>query len=137
MPQCVFRSTRGVIQARAEEALPRKRADGYIIAAFDPPETTLNDDLELPPRAGSAAGEASAGPVVVPHAELTSEILRAVVESFVLREGTDYGEQEFSLDQKVNKVLRQLEQGEARILFDPETESVAIVLITAATRRVR
>jgi uncharacterized protein YheU (UPF0270 family) len=74
-------------------------------------------------------------PVVVPHGELERDVLRAVIESFVLREGTDYGEQEFSLDQKVGNVMRQLERGEARILFDPDTESVAIVVVGAAARR--
>lgn len=81
--------------------------------------------------------ESPVEPVVVPHTELAPELLRAVIESFVLREGTDYGEHEFSLDQKVAKVLRQLERGEAQIIFDPETESVAIVLIAASVRRVR
>jgi uncharacterized protein YheU (UPF0270 family) len=55
--------------------------------------------------------------------------LRGVVESFVLREGTDYGEREFSLDQKVEHVLRQLRRGEARIMFDPATETVGIVVV--------
>lgn len=76
-------------------------------------------------------------PVVVPHTELGPEILQAVIESFVLREGTDYGEREFSLEQKVSKVVRQLERGEAQILFDPDTESVAIVMVAAAARRGR
>jgi len=66
-------------------------------------------------------------PVLVPHSELSPDILRAVIESFVLREGTDYGEHEGSLDQKVGAVMRQLVRGEAQILFDPATESVAIV----------
>jgi uncharacterized protein YheU (UPF0270 family) len=64
-------------------------------------------------------------------------VLRAVIESFVLREGTDYGEKEFSLDQKVARVKLQLERGEAQILFDPETDSVAIVLVSASARRSR
>lgn len=68
-------------------------------------------------------------PVVVPHAELSQPVLRAVIESFVLREGTDYGEREFTLDEKVAIVERQLTRGEARILFDPETESVDIVRV--------
>jgi len=76
-------------------------------------------------------------PVVVPHGELKREVLRAVIESFVLREGTDYGEREFSLEQKVGDVMRQLERGESQILFDPETESVAIVVVAAAARRAR
>jgi len=67
-------------------------------------------------------------PIVIPHAELSTEALRGVVESFVLREGTDYGEREISLDQKVAQVLRQLERGEARIIFNAELESIDIVL---------
>ncbi len=65
--------------------------------------------------------------VVVPHTELSADLLHAVVESYVLREGTDYGATEFSLEHKVAQVLRQLERGEAQIVFDPETESVGIV----------
>jgi len=80
-----------------------------------------------------------AEPVIVPHAELASDLLRAVIESFVLREGTDYGEREFSLDQKVARVIRQLERGEAQIVFDPDTDSVGITTVkatfTAAPRK--
>jgi uncharacterized protein len=67
-------------------------------------------------------------PIVIPHTELSAEALRSVVESFVLREGTDYGEREISLDQKVAQVLRQLERGEARIIFNAELETVDIVV---------
>jgi uncharacterized protein YheU (UPF0270 family) len=66
-------------------------------------------------------------PVAVPYTELTADLLHAVVESYVLREGTDYGEKEFSLEDKVAHVIIQLKRGEARIVFDPETESVSIV----------
>ena len=80
-----------------------------------------------------------ADPVTVPHTELASDVLRAVIESFVLREGTDYGEREFSLDEKVARVILQLERGEAKIIFDPDTESVGITTVkassTAAPRR--
>lgn len=68
-------------------------------------------------------------PVVVPYTELAPELLHAVVESFVLREGTDYGEKEVSLEAKVARVLAQLRKGEAKILFDPESESVTIVAL--------
>ncbi len=67
-------------------------------------------------------------PVVVPFAELSPDTLRRVVEAFVLREGTEYGERDFTLDQKVTHVMRQLERGEADVLFDPNTESVDIVV---------
>ena len=65
--------------------------------------------------------------VVVPYTELAADLLHAVVESYVLREGTDYGEKEFSLEDKVAHVLRQLRRGEAQIVFDPETETVGIL----------
>ena len=81
--------------------------------------------------------EESSEPVVVPHSELAADVMRAVVESFVLREGTDYGEREFSLDEKVARVIRQLERGEAQIVFDPKTASVAIMIVPAAARRSR
>jgi uncharacterized protein YheU (UPF0270 family) len=51
-----------------------------------------------------------------------------VVESFVLREGTEYGERDVPLDIKVAQVLRQIERGEAQIVFDPNTESVDVVV---------
>ena len=67
-------------------------------------------------------------PVVVPFAELSPDTLRRVVEAFVLREGTEYGERDYSLDQKVTHVMRQLERGEADVVFDPNTESVDIAV---------
>lgn len=66
-------------------------------------------------------------PVVVPYTELSAELLHAVIESFVLREGTDYGEKEVSLQDKVARVVGQLKNGEAKIVFDPESESVTII----------
>ena len=65
--------------------------------------------------------------VVVPYTELAADLLHAVVESYVLREGTDYGEREVSLQDKVAQVLRQLQRGEAQIVFDPATETVGII----------
>ena len=67
-------------------------------------------------------------PVEVPHAELAPETLRAVVESFVLREGTDYGERDATFERKVADVMRQLERREAVIVYDPGSDSVDIVV---------
>jgi hypothetical protein len=66
---------------------------------------------------------------------LSSDALRGVIEAFVLREGTDYGETHHSLEDKVQQVLRQLERKEARIVFDPNTESVDIVVTVTLRRR--
>ena len=67
-------------------------------------------------------------PIVIPHRDLSADALRGVLESFVLREGTDYGEREISLDHKVAQVLRQLERGEAQLVFDATLQSVDIVV---------
>ena len=84
-----------------------------------------------------SSGDADAGPglVEVPPGELEPETLRRVVEEFVTRPGTDYGLRERSLDEKVADVMRQLERGEARIVFDPEAGSVNIAPAQETSRR--
>jgi uncharacterized protein YheU (UPF0270 family) len=67
-------------------------------------------------------------PIVVPHTELSADALLGVIESFVLREGTDYGAQDVPFETKCLQVRRQLERREAEVVFDPNTESVSIVL---------
>jgi uncharacterized protein YheU (UPF0270 family) len=79
------------------------------------------DDNQAPP---DAEGESE--PVEVPHTMLSAETLRSVADSFVLREGTDYGAEEYTHEDKVAQVLAALERGEAKLLFDPVTESVAL-----------
>lgn len=69
-----------------------------------------------------------AEPIIVPYTELSSDALQGVIESFVLREGTDYGNHDYSLAQKVAHVMRQLERNEAQIVFDPDSESIDIVV---------
>ena len=75
--------------------------------------------------------------VEIPHRELSETALRGVVESFVLREGTDYGQRDYSLEEKIAAVMRQLDRGEAAIVFDPETETVSIVETSPPGRRAR
>ena len=70
----------------------------------------------------------ASGAIEIPYSKLSEEALRGVVEYFVLREGTDYGSRVYSLDEKVEHVLAQLRDGRARILFDPTSETVGIVV---------
>jgi uncharacterized protein len=79
--------------------------------------------------------ENSHPPVVVPHTELSADALRGVIESFVLREGTDYGERDVAFETKVSQVHRQLDAGEAQIVFDPDTESIHIVAVDSRASR--
>ena len=73
-------------------------------------------------------------PVEIPHQELSEEALRGVIESFVLREGTDYGPRDYSLEEKIAAVMRQLDRGEAAVVFDPDTETVSIVVVPPSGR---
>jgi uncharacterized protein YheU (UPF0270 family) len=58
---------------------------------------------------------------------LSSETLRAVIEEYVTRNGTDYGEVEVPLEQKVRQVHRELKSGKAFILFDTIDQTCNIV----------
>ncbi len=65
--------------------------------------------------------------IVVPYERLGASTLRAVVEEFVLREGTDYGDQTISLDTKVTQVERQLQRGEVVITYDESLETCTLM----------
>jgi uncharacterized protein YheU (UPF0270 family) len=67
-------------------------------------------------------------PIVVPHTELSADALEGVIQSFVLREGTDYGEHDVPFETKIMQVRRQLERREAEIVYDQNTESIGIVV---------
>jgi len=59
---------------------------------------------------------------------LSPDALRGLVEEYVTREGTDYGPLSWSLEEKVEQVLGQLDRGEARIVFDLELETASLVV---------
>ena len=63
----------------------------------------------------------------IPIQSLSEDALAGVIEAFVLREGTDYGHGEYSLARKCAAVRRQLEHGEARLVYDEATRSPNIV----------
>ena len=59
--------------------------------------------------------------------QLTEAALRGLAEEFVSRAGTDYGDQERSFESKIQDVLRQLECGDVRIVYDADTESTNLI----------
>ncbi|RWR02485.1 hypothetical protein ED28_08875 [[Pantoea] beijingensis] len=65
--------------------------------------------------------------MIIPWQDLTPETLDNLIESFVLREGTDYGEQERSLEGKVEDVRRQLTSGEAVLVWSELHETINIM----------
>ncbi len=64
--------------------------------------------------------------IVIPYEELSAQALEGVIDAYVLREGTDYGHQDFTLDEKRAAVLEALKTGRARIVFHPENEHIEI-----------
>ena len=62
-----------------------------------------------------------------PWQELDAETLNNLLESVVLREGTDYGEQELSFNAKVEQLRERLKRGDAVIVYSELHESVDIV----------
>lgn len=66
-------------------------------------------------------------PVEIPLEVLNEETLTAILESFIQREGTDYGLNEVSLVKKVEQLRNQLLQGHILIAFDQSTESLNLL----------
>ena len=65
--------------------------------------------------------------MMIPWQDLAPETLDSLIESFVLREGTDYGEHVRSLEQKVADVKRQLQSGEVLLVWSELHETVNIM----------
>ena len=59
--------------------------------------------------------------------DISEQALNGLVESFVNRDGTDYGAMELSLEQKREQGLRAIKSGRVLIVFDPDSESVNLV----------
>ena len=64
----------------------------------------------------------------IPIDKISPEALQGVIEEFITRAGTDYGEVEASRETKFRQVKSRLETGEAVLIFDDETETTNIFL---------
>jgi uncharacterized protein YheU (UPF0270 family) len=60
--------------------------------------------------------------VLVPAQRLQGDVLQALLEEYASRDGTDYGERECTLEEKVAQLLRQLRTDELQILYDVDSE---------------
>ena len=63
---------------------------------------------------------------IIPVHRLSPEALQGVIEEFISREGTDYGEIEVSPETSFRQVKNRLEKGLAVLVFDDETETTNI-----------
>lgn len=72
--------------------------------------------------------------MIIPWQELDPDTLNNLLEHFVLQEGTEYGEQDVSLADKVDDVRKQLQQGSAVIVYSELHESINIVPLESLHR---
>jgi len=66
-------------------------------------------------------------PLEIPFERVNPETLRLMVEEFVTREWSELGDSGFTLETKVEQVMRQLQDKRARIVYDGATESWNII----------
>ena len=65
--------------------------------------------------------------VAVPLPRLQKDVLQGLLEEFASRDGTDYGEREFTLEQKANALHAQLLKGDLQLLYDTDSEEWDLV----------
>ncbi|MFT6345605.1 MAG: hypothetical protein ACJAWQ_002689 [Paraglaciecola sp.] len=65
--------------------------------------------------------------MIIPITDLTEETLMNIIEGFVLREGTEYGEADVSLADKVQQVSAQLAIGDVLLVYSELHETVNII----------
>jgi len=84
------------------------------------------DSSESLAQPASGAASASSLPVEIPLSALSDEAASAVLESYVLREGTDYGV-EYTLEMKVSRLRKQIEAKKAHLIYDPTSETISFL----------
>lgn len=65
--------------------------------------------------------------MIIPHQDIATETLDTLLEEHALREGTDYGEHEISLSEKVAQLKKQLISGLVVIVYSELHESVNLM----------
>ena len=65
--------------------------------------------------------------MIIPYTELSEDALAALIEDFVTRDGTDYGWDEMSRQEKTRHLLAFLKSGELLISYNAATESCGLL----------
>lgn len=65
--------------------------------------------------------------MIIPPTKIDASILIAIAEEFITREGTDYGEYEHGLQEKVEQLMPHILKSEVLIVFDEESEAINLV----------
>lgn len=65
--------------------------------------------------------------MLIPWQQISADALQSLAESFVLRDGTDYGAEEIPLAVKTSQVLQLIRRGEVVILYSELHETVDLL----------
>lgn len=65
--------------------------------------------------------------MIVPWQQVSPEALEGIIEEFILREGTDYGEQEVNFERKKADILNQLKAGSICIVYSELHETINLM----------
>lgn len=65
--------------------------------------------------------------MLIPYQDISSDALDNLIDEFVLREGTEYGESDFSLEEKSKSVLLQIKSGDVVIIYSELNENVSLI----------
>lgn len=64
--------------------------------------------------------------MLIPHTLLEPDTLERLLEDFVTRDGTDNG-YEATLEQRVERLRKQMEKGDVLIVYHPDTGDTSLV----------
>jgi len=65
--------------------------------------------------------------VEVPYERLEPETLQNLIQEFVTRDGNDWGDAVGALENKVGQVMRQLQNRQAKVVYDLKSQTANIV----------
>ena len=65
--------------------------------------------------------------MIIPYQSLEATTLDNIIESYVLREGTDYGELEYSLADKIAQLRQQIIAGDIVIVYSELHETINLL----------
>lgn len=65
--------------------------------------------------------------VIIPYKKLSENTLKNLLESYISREGTDYGSYELTIDDKLSKARQDLKNGHVIIIWNLIDENLQIL----------
>jgi hypothetical protein len=82
------------------------------------------DDQRISPKKQTESLEEG---IEIPFEQINPDTLRNMIAEFVTREWADPGDSAYTLDDKIDQVLKQLQDNRAKVVFDLTSESWNII----------